>query len=98
MKRPSQVWLLWIKSKTLHTRPSELLNLEPDGYDAWCLDEAVIYFGLTLEGKLEEAGQKPSKEERKARAARERIMNNILGEDDEKKKTAGYADPALMFG
>lgn len=71
------------------------MGLEPDSYVAYCLDEAVIYFGLTVEAKLDEAGHKPSKEERRARAAREKIMDTLF--DPESKKTSGYADPALMF-
>jgi hypothetical protein len=51
---------------------------------------------MTLEGELDKAGYKPSKEERRAEAARARVLERYLGEDD-KKKSAGFADPALMF-
>lgn len=44
---------------------------------------------------LEEAGTKPSKEERKATAAREKILDKIFGNE---KQGSGFADPALMFG
>jgi len=55
----------------------------------------VIYFGLALEGMLEDASHKPGKEERRAQMARDRLMDNVFGRD--KKKGSGYADPALMF-
>lgn len=96
VKRPHQVWLLWLKAKAIGAKPSSFLGLEDGSYEAYCLDEAVIYFGLHLENMLEEAGQsKPSKEERRAQQARERILDKIFGTD--LKKGSGYADPALML-
>lgn len=92
---PLQVWLLWQKSKATASRPSEFLWLDPGSYEAYCLDEAVIYFGLTLENMLESAGQKPGKEERRAEMARKHILDRVFG--GEEKKGTGYADPALMF-
>lgn len=80
----------------LKQRPSSLLGLEADSYEAYCLDEAIVYFGTTVEGQLEKVGQKPSKGERKAQAARERLLSQILG-SGEKKSNAGFADPAAMF-
>lgn len=88
--------MLWQKSKAVGSKPSEFLGLRPRSYEAYCLDEAVIYFGLTLENMLEDAGQgKPGKEERKAIAAREQVMNEVFGKG--KTNTTGFADPALMF-
>ena len=89
--------MLWHKAKAVGARPSTLLGLKENTYEAYCLDEAVIYFGMVLESRLEEVGHKPSKEERRARAARERLLDLILGEEDEKGKESGFADPALMF-
>jgi hypothetical protein len=71
------------------------LGLEQGSYEAYCLDEAVIYFGLTVEAKLDEADHKPSKEERKARAARENMLKKLFSEETE--STSGFSDPALMF-
>lgn len=95
MKKPQRVWLLWHKAKALSTPPSELIGLPRGSYEAYCLDEAVIYFGSQLESLLDNAGHKPSKEERRAKAAREAILNKIFAEDDD--KGSGFADPALMF-
>ena len=72
-----------------------ILGLDEGSYEAYCLDEAVIFFGMALESDLEQAGHKPSKEERRAKAAREALLAKVLG--DEKKQGAGFADPALMF-
>lgn len=88
--------MLWQKSKALSQRPSDLIGLIPHSYEAYCLDEAVMYFGLTLENMLEEAGSKPSKEERKAKAARERVLKKVFS--PEAKQGTGFADPASMFG
>lgn len=95
MKKPQQTWLLWQKSRALRVRPSEILCLELDSYEAYCLDEAVVFFGLQLENLLEKAGHKPGKEEKRAQAARERILDTIF--DNDAKKSSGFADPALMF-
>lgn len=82
----------------LKQRPSSLLGLEADSYEAYCLDEAIVYFGTSVESLLEKAGSKPSKGERKAQAARERLLSKILEPEDGKSKSkAGFADPALMF-
>lgn len=86
--------MLWQKAKAVGQRPSDFLGLDRDSYEAYCVDEAVIYFGLALEGMLEDAGHKPGKEERAAQFARDRIMAQVFGED---KAGSGFADPALMF-
>lgn len=86
--------MLWQKCKAVGARPSDLIGLEPNSYEAFCLDEAVIYFGLALEFKLEEVGHKPSKEERRTQALREDILNRVF---KRKASTSGFADPAAMF-
>lgn len=86
--------MLWQKSKAVGQQPSRLLNIEDD-YAAYCLDEAVIYFGLTLEGLLDQAGHKPSKEERRGKAAREAVLNKVFSKTND--KGSGFADPAAMF-
>lgn len=71
-----------------------MLGLKWDSYEAYCLDEAVIFFGLQLEAALDKAGHKPSKQDRKVMAARTRVLDKVLGTE---KKNAGFADPAAMF-
>lgn len=85
--------MLWQKSKAIGARPSELLSVESD-YVAYCVDEAVIYFGLVLENMLEEAGHKPDKHERRAKAARDALLDKVFGKE---KAGSGFADPAAMF-
>jgi hypothetical protein len=70
------------------------MGLRRKSIEAYCLDEAVIYFGLTLENMLEEAGTKPGKADRKAKAAREALMKKVFGDE---KSGSGFADPAAMF-
>lgn len=45
---------------------------------------------------LDEAGEKPGKAERKAKAARKRVMDKVFNEGEE-VKGSGFADPAVMF-
>lgn len=89
--------MLWQKSKALGQRPSDLIGLARDSYEAYCVDEAVTYFGIMLENMLSDAGQRPSKEDRKSQAARERVLDKIFSKEDQKQGT-GFADPASMFG
>lgn len=96
VEKPRRVWLLWHKAKSIGATPSSLVGVEQGTYSAYCLDEAVIYFGLVLEARLDEAGHKPSKEERRAKAARDRVLQRVLGEVEE-NSGSGYADPATMF-
>lgn len=86
--------MLWLKAKSVSTRPSEMLGLHPRSYEAYCLDEAVIYFGVSLDSMLQNEGQKPSKDERRAKAAREALLAKVFGQE---KAGTGFADPALMF-
>ena len=86
--------MLWQKSKAVSARPSELIGLPSDSYEAYCLDEAVIYFGMSLEADLEQAGHKPSKQEKRAEAMRKARLDQVFGT---KESGSGFADPALMF-
>lgn len=77
--------------------PSEILGLTRGSYEAWCLDEAVWYFGTVVEGELEKAGQprKKPKGAAQAEAARKRVLNKYFPEEPGAKKQ--FADPAAMF-
>lgn len=89
--------MLWLKAKALGVTPSSMLGIESGSYEAYCIDEAVVYYGSSLEHELEKAGHKPSREDRKIEAARQRVLDKWLTDDDEPKKQTGFADPALMF-
>lgn len=69
--------------------------MDPDSYEAYCLDEAVIIFGMRVNARLEEAGHKPSKEERKLKMARDKVIDEIFGTQEDKAKN--FADPAMLF-
>lgn len=47
------MWNLWLKSKTYHLLPSEVFG-EEDSIAAWMLDNAVTWFGITIENALQE--------------------------------------------
>lgn len=76
-------------------RPSAFLGLPSNSYEAYCVDEAVIFFGLQLQSELEKAGHKPSKDERKTNEARKRVLDKVLGKEE--VKGAGFADPMLLL-
>jgi hypothetical protein len=69
--------------------------LKSGSYEAYCLDQAVGYVGAVIQNALEEAGSKPSKSERNAQAAREKVLKKYLGDESE---TTAYADPSAFFG
>ena len=71
-----------------------MLGLTPGSLEAYCLDEAVWYFGVTIQHELEKVGHKPSAKEKAAEAARMRIIRKYLEGPDAKGM---YADPALLF-
>lgn len=81
-------------AKTWGVRPSELLAID-DEYVAYCLDQAVGYFGRTLEAELEKAGS-DAKNEQEAEWKRKRILSDFLGED-KKPQRGQFADPAAFF-
>jgi hypothetical protein len=88
------MWLLFVDAKTWGVRPSSLLAIE-DEYVAYCLDQAVGYFGRTLEGELEKAGS-GAKNNDEAEWKRQVVLDAFLS--DEKKPQRGmFADPAAMF-
>lgn len=47
------MWKAYLKLKTTHRLPSEDLD-EQDSLAAWCVDDAVMWFGLTVENTLVE--------------------------------------------
>lgn len=79
--------------------PSEQLGLTRGSYEAYCLDEAVWYFGSIVEGELEkasQAGQKRSKGQGRAEAARKRVVAKYFANESGGKQQ--FADPAMMMG
>jgi hypothetical protein len=88
------MWLLFVDAKTWGVRPSELVAID-DEYVAYCLDQAVGYFGRTLEAELEKAGS-DAKNEAEAEWKRTKVLSSFLGEED-KPLRGTYADPAAMF-
>lgn len=53
---------------------------------------------MILEYELEQAGQKPGKDERRIQAAQEAVMKKVFDPKGERDQGTGFADPALMFG
>jgi hypothetical protein len=88
--------MLWLKAKELKQRPSDLLDIQLSNYVAYCLDEAVVFFGMQLEAMLDEAGQKPDKESARIERERKRVLDKVFS--DESTESQHFSDPAVMFG
>lgn len=82
-------------AKTWGCRPSELLAIEDD-YVAYCLDQAVGYFGRSVEAELEKAGAN-AKNESDATWKRQQALDRFIGDEDNKPRRGSFADPAAMF-
>lgn len=80
----------------MNRTPSELIGLTAGSYEAYCLDEAVWFFGTHLSNALEKAGQKRAKGAGKTESARKRVLAKYL-DDRKKPQSKQYADPALLF-
>jgi len=88
--------MLWLESQALRVPPSSILGLEAGSYEAYCLDQAVWYFGSQVQNEVENAGQPKAKGQGKIESARKRTLNKYLNEPG--KSTKGqFADPALLF-
>lgn len=72
-----------------------MLGLTSGSYEAYCLDQACWYLGITITEELNKAGQKRQKGEAQNEAARKRVLAKFLGEPSGGKKS--YADPAALF-
>jgi hypothetical protein len=82
-------------AEKLHARPSALLELT--GYEAYCLDQALMYMAGEIEQKMEQVG-KGVKDADKAAAARSRWLTKFIGGPDAAVQVKGqFKDPASMM-
>lgn len=58
------LWSAWTSLKTYHQKPSSTLELT-DTIAIYCLDNAVIWFGMTVENALQERVNEGSEEKPK---------------------------------
>lgn len=84
-----------MQSQKLGVTPSSILGLKRGSFRAYCFDEALWYLGTTIEHEMEKASHKPSKGERQAHSARQRVLDKFLGDKEEGGQK--FADPALLF-
>lgn len=89
-----RVWTLYQQSQGLGITPSEILGLTVGSYEAYCLNQAVWYAGVTISADLEKAGQKRQKNEGRMQSARQRVLDKYFGKTE---TTGQFADPALLF-
>lgn len=72
------LWRVWTVSKQYRRRPSELLNVTND-FDAFCLDEAVMTFGTSIDGDVQEAADNTKGSDAMKRGAAENTLRKHLG-------------------
>jgi hypothetical protein len=85
--------MTFVDAKTWNCRPSDLLAITDD-YVAFCLDQAVGYFGRVVEADLEAVEGKTDAERNQKR---DRVLQKYIGDKDEKPRRGQFADPAAMF-
>lgn len=70
------------------------MGLTAGSYEAYCLDQAVWYAGVSISNDLEKAGQKRQKGSGKIESARQRVLDRYFGKTQGQQQ---FADPALLF-
>ena len=88
------MWVLWRESQALRESPSTLLGLTRGSYEAYCLDQAVWYFGSYIDAEVEKAGHKKQKGEAQLMAARKRVLSKYVDGPDAKGQ---FMDPSVLF-
>lgn len=66
MKNKVLMWELYNNSQLWHHRPSQLVDVQ-DAYTAYCLDEAVAYFGNRVTEEVEKIHDKNTKTQERKR-------------------------------
>lgn len=77
------LWKTWLQSKTLRTRPSDLLGIT-GVYRQWCFDEACAEWGQACEAEMDRARQTKSKGKKQPSVAQqnakaENALRKMLG-------------------
>lgn len=70
------------------------MGLTAGSYEAYCLDQAVWYTGISISNDLDKAGQKRQKGAGKVESARQRVLDKYFGKTQGQQQ---FADPALLF-
>ena len=91
------VWIVYGQAKTWKVPPSSLLGLKPGSYEAFCLDQAVNYFGSYVEGELDKVGEKQSAKTRRTQQDRERKLKQLLEPPEKTDRKGQFMDPAVFF-
>jgi hypothetical protein len=85
-------WLLYNEAQSWNTQPSKLLGVS-EWYTAFCLDQAINYWGTFVSSELDKIEAKTAKATEAKRQARLQVLLSPEGE----MPKGQFADPALMF-
>lgn len=70
------------------------MGLTAGSYEAYCLDQATWYLGITITEELNKVGHKKQKGEANNEAARKRVLKKYFGDVSGEPQ---YADPAALM-
>jgi hypothetical protein len=76
-----RAWLIFSQAKQFNRAPSDILRIEDD-YVAYCLDEAIWWFGTYVESEVAAAQKSRGKKdnERKQQVRAENRFREIMGQ------------------
>jgi hypothetical protein len=80
------VWDLYLQATAFNCLPSQLLAIE-DNYQAYCLNQAVRFFGASLQNRLDEVDGKPEQ----VKWQRQKILDEVLTPGQQQKQR--FKDP-----
>lgn len=83
------MWQAWILAKTLKCRPSEVYHIHEE-FTAYCFDNAVTTWGLTVEQAVKEKTEK-AKNQNSAKRQAQQVMDKYLNSDGQTK--GRFRDP-----
>jgi hypothetical protein len=88
---------LYLQAKTWGTRPSQLLGILND-YEAFCLDQAIHFFGSQVDAELSKVQPKAGESQASTRAKTMGVLRRMLDPEGKTKDVPGqYADPGAKF-
>jgi len=91
------MWALFLQSRGTNLPPSSIFGLTAGSYEAYCFDQAIWYFGSTIEAEMEKASMpkrrgKGSSDDTELK--RRQVLNKYMKGPD---APGQYADPAAFF-
>lgn len=81
------MWNVFSLSQEMGVRPSDLLGVTND-YEAYCLDEAVVTFGVYVQSEVRKVGDKKTGKEKAKEGQKLAKLNALLNTKPGERKFA----------